>query len=299
MVRRTLKVPPAALRGKVGNTKQLTEYVQIGSRTAASIRHLLAARGYDLSSFDQVLDFACGCGRTISFIRERVDPSRLYGCDSSEVLIAWCRRHLEIADWVVNQPTPPTPFPDSQFDLIYAISFFTHLDQESQMKWLAELRRLLKNDGIVVLSVLGTGTARVDSVSVPESGSRYLALGDEFNSRLCYLTQDYILSEWTRYFHVLDYSEMGLNDHQELVLLGGEAFKKQDPIGPDLPPELMAAYRTRKDLWAHFDERGLGYPDSQWTNLDLYDWALFDGGLEESSLSHLAFESRYGVMETD
>ena len=54
-------------------------------------------------------------------------------------------------------------------------------------------------------------------------------------------TQDYILSEWTRYFHVLDYSEMGLNDHQ----------------------------------------------------------ALFDGGLEESSLSHLAFESRYGVMETD
>ena len=265
MVRRTLKVPPPALRGKVGNTKRLREYVQIGSRTAASIHHLLAAQGYDLSSFGRVLDFACGCGRTVSFIREHVDPGRLYGCDSSDVLISWCRRHLTIADWVVNRPTPPTPFPDSHFDLIYAISFFTHLDEASQNAWLEEWRRLLKDDGLVVLSILGPGPARRDSVAVPDGGSKYLAPWEGFNSQLCYLTRSYISREWVQYFSVLAYSEMGLNDHQDLVLLGGKESNKrrEESISVELSPELKPVYRDREDLWPHFDERGLGYPDSQ------------------------------------
>ena len=40
---------------------------------------------------------------------------------------------------VVNPPLPPLPFADGEFDLIWCGSVFTHLDEERQDAWLAEL----------------------------------------------------------------------------------------------------------------------------------------------------------------
>lgn len=40
-------------------------------------------------------------------------------------------------------PTPPLPYRDDQFDIIYCISVFTHFDEEMQDLWLHELTRVL------------------------------------------------------------------------------------------------------------------------------------------------------------
>ena len=44
----------------------------------------------------------------------------------------------------VNGPEPPLNQPDSSFDLIWAISVFTHLTS-SWSRWLVELHRLMIN----------------------------------------------------------------------------------------------------------------------------------------------------------
>lgn len=54
-----------------------------------------------------------------------------------------------------NQLAPPTPYVSGSFDLIYALSVFSHLDEPLQRDWLAEFRRLLRPGGLLVLSLLG------------------------------------------------------------------------------------------------------------------------------------------------
>ena len=55
---------------------------------------------------------------------------------------------------------PPTKFEDGAFDAILAISVFTHLDQDLQNAWLAELKRIARPGGIVLASVHSEKAAR-------------------------------------------------------------------------------------------------------------------------------------------
>ena len=56
----------------------------------------------------------------------------------------------------VNGETPPLPFPNEHFDLIWAVSVFTHLTAH-WADWLVELHRLLTPDGRLVATFLGEG----------------------------------------------------------------------------------------------------------------------------------------------
>lgn len=64
---------------------------------------------------------------------------------------------------------PPTPYVSESFDLVYALSVFSDLDEHLQRDWLAEFRRLLRPGGLLVLSVLGD-TMR-HRLSAPERAS--------------------------------------------------------------------------------------------------------------------------------
>src|SRR5205823_3371088 len=51
-------------------------------------------------------------------------------------------------------PEPPTAFEAESFDLIWAVSVFTHLT-DSSAPWLLELHRLLKPGGLLVATYMG------------------------------------------------------------------------------------------------------------------------------------------------
>ncbi len=296
-----VRVPPAKLRSRVGITTQLKEYLIIGSRSAHILGNILARSGYEFASFRRILDFACGCGRTLNFAREQVFPERLHGCDSDSELVSWCQMNLAIGGCFVNAASPPTEFPDSYFDFLYSISFFTHIPEPAQRAWLSEWRRIVKNDGLVLLTLLGKRAAKREFTNVPPSGFSHVVRGTKFNEHITYQSYEYVQREWTGLFEVLDFQEAGLNNHQDVVLLGSPASQsRRCKISPPvLPSELMEAYQQREDLRVVFDEYGMGRPDSDtvWRNLTLLDWALSDGGYEMSSLHHLSFDSLFQVVE--
>ena len=62
---------------------------------------------------------------------------------------------MQTVDFSENGPLPPLLFEPQSFDLIYGISVFTHLNQQFQPRWLQELRRILKPDGMLILSLHG------------------------------------------------------------------------------------------------------------------------------------------------
>jgi cyclopropane fatty-acyl-phospholipid synthase-like methyltransferase len=97
------------------------------------------------SDFENVLDWGVGRGRMGRFMSTRA--TSFYGIDIDQDNVGWCAKNLKGSFHHVGL-YPPTPLPSSNFDLIYGISIFTHLSEDTVEKWIAELRRLTKQGGM-------------------------------------------------------------------------------------------------------------------------------------------------------
>src|SRR5919198_1142369 len=146
-------IPPRRLRAAVGSPS-IERYFAAGHGNAAGLLAALRHLGREIGEFESVLDFGCGCGRTLQNLTLADGPT-FHGCDVDEQAIEWAARHLEPARFEVNGFAPPLPYADDSFDLIYAISVFTHLAEENQFEWLRELARVSRPGGVCLLSIHG------------------------------------------------------------------------------------------------------------------------------------------------
>lgn len=144
-----IPLPPPRLRTLVGGTPDAAHFLASGERAAAVVEDAAVAQGVARRT---VLDFGCGCGRTLRHLSGWTSVS---GCDVNPLLVDWCRKNLAGASFEVSSPHPPLPYEDGAFDLVYAISVFTHLTEERQRKWLAELSRILTPGGVLVATTHG------------------------------------------------------------------------------------------------------------------------------------------------
>ena len=131
-----------------------------------------------------------------------------------------------------NDAHPPLPFPDESFDLIYATSVFTHLDERLQFEWLSELQRVSQPGGIVLLTTHGERYRDHRSWSANpaeladrgfvfqriESGTfRLNGLPEYYQAT--YQTRQYVEKTWGAWFDIVGYYELGLNQDQDIVVL--------------------------------------------------------------------------------
>ncbi|HET7443386.1 MAG TPA: class I SAM-dependent methyltransferase [Solirubrobacterales bacterium] len=150
-----LPVPPARLRLLVdGRSGDAAHFLGVGRQMFESIGDAVAAAGTDPGELRSVLDFGCGCGR-VARHWARLEGPEIYGCDYNPELTGWCERNLPFLRVARNRLEPPTPYVTGSFDLVYALSVFSHLDDPLQRRWLEEYRRLLRPGGLLVLSLLG------------------------------------------------------------------------------------------------------------------------------------------------
>jgi SAM-dependent methyltransferase len=150
-----LPLPPARLIHAVAGTKDPAWFWQGGQLGAKALTDILARRGLTLATHTSILDFGCGCGRVIRHLAPLAPAAQLRGTDYNPALIRWCRRALPVAEFSVNDLAPPLRHADGAFDLIYAFSVFTHLTEPLQHAWIAELRRILRPGGLLIISTHG------------------------------------------------------------------------------------------------------------------------------------------------
>ncbi len=151
-----IALPPAKLRHRVHGNLNKVHYLKVGENIAKNIIDLCASVDRDIYSFGHILDFGCGTGRVIRNFHDAPESCHLYGTDIDEDIINWCKEYPATnIQWSLNGHQPPLSFPDNTFDLIYAISVFTHLNEEFQHLWLSELQRIAKSGAIIILTVHG------------------------------------------------------------------------------------------------------------------------------------------------
>jgi SAM-dependent methyltransferase len=147
-------LPPTELIYQTAGTVSPAAYVESGRMTAESIWTTLAGHGADLKRVGALLDFGCGCGR-VTRAWSGMPGVDVHGCDYNARLVAWCARNLPFGTFVVNGLAPPLPYSDERFGFVYAISVFTHLPEDLQTAWLAELRRVTRPGGLLLLTTHG------------------------------------------------------------------------------------------------------------------------------------------------
>lgn len=238
-------VPPPQMRFRVAGECDIPTYISGSDESRVCLATALYEVGKSFENFSHVLDFGCGCGRTLRAFRERPAYWRLFGADIDQRAIDWCRANQDAFDNEQSQVTgdrpadaslkfyispemPPLPFANGLFDLVWAISVFTHLDERRQAVWLSELRRVVRPGGMLLATVHGSffwaGLPNSTIRQIKERGLVYARIDVDRGQlpdwyQCAWHTREYVESTWERYFRVLKYLPCGMHGRQDLVVL--------------------------------------------------------------------------------
>lgn len=154
-----LPLPPARLQVLVAGAAG-PNFAVSGAVAAETLRALFASAGRPLEERRALLDFGVGCGRIARHWQHLGGPD-LHGCDYNRDLVDWCAANLPFMSFARNELEPPLPYGEGAFDAVYAYSVFTHLRNDLQFAWIAEMRRVLEAGGTLVFTVHGRNAAEV------------------------------------------------------------------------------------------------------------------------------------------
>jgi SAM-dependent methyltransferase len=216
-----LPLPPARMRAQVGPLHADARFfLESGRNNAELIRSLVP-----LDDVSALLDWGCGCGRVLRHW-EPLEHARVHGCDINPRMVAWCNEHLPFAEAKVNELSPPLPYGNESFDLVYAFSVMTHLSEELQHAWVAECRRVLKSGGYFLFSTLGDYYVSRDRLTPDERRSfeqgRLIVLYERSaGSSLCsaYHPPVYVERELARDFDVVSFRPAADDGRHDIHLL--------------------------------------------------------------------------------
>jgi 2-polyprenyl-3-methyl-5-hydroxy-6-metoxy-1,4-benzoquinol methylase len=145
-------LPDRLLMVRVVSHADWRVFYETGEAHAAVFAELAQAAGRPLAEARTVLDWGCGCGR-ISRHLPRHTTATIMGRDLDARSTDWCAKHLA-GDFRSCGLQPPLDLADGAIDAALSQSVLTHLGAETQRAWLAELARVIRPGGLLMLSFM-------------------------------------------------------------------------------------------------------------------------------------------------
>jgi SAM-dependent methyltransferase len=213
-------LPPPRLLLNVQMTPYVDEFIRIGRQSASTIRATLGAL-LDEESTPEVLDFGCGCGRTLLHLSA---PWNVHGCDIDAQAIEWLQREIHADRFLTNEAEPPLPWPDARFDAVYAVSVFTHFSESQHGSWRRELARILRPGGLMAVSSMGPGilsnfpahATDENRTLLRELGFFFVPASQSFNANAAFHSPSGLARLLSPEFELIATSERGLDGFQDL-----------------------------------------------------------------------------------
>ena len=221
-----IPLPPAALRHRVGPNSSRAEFLHIGALCADDLMKVYAQLGRRPESDRRWLDFGSGCGRVARHLSKpigcRAPITDYTGVDVDRRQIAWAARHLA-GRFAVIPAAPPTALARGSFDVIFAISVFTHLDEAMQGAWLAELERLLRPGGLLLATThapeiarTSPGVTATELAELEARGFLFRPSVGPFNEQSAFHSRDYLQATWSSHFDSRGFFPFALGSFQDI-----------------------------------------------------------------------------------
>lgn len=100
---------------------------------------------------EAVLDFGCGIGASLPHLREAFPGAHIIGLDVSQKSFEIAGRRFPDAAELTPYDGGRIPLADASLDLAFSACVFHHIDAGEHARLFAELRRVLKPDGVLCI----------------------------------------------------------------------------------------------------------------------------------------------------
>jgi ubiquinone/menaquinone biosynthesis C-methylase UbiE len=183
----------------------------------------------------RVLDAGCGSGPLSAALRAK--GAIVTGFDSSPAMVKLARRRLgEDAELHVADLSQPLPFADGAFDDVVASLVLHYLRDWTAP--LAELRRVLKPGGRLILSVNHPIVYKLFDPSAD-----YFAI-TQYSDEFTFNGQSAVLTNWHRPLHAMTDAFTGAGFRISVI--------SEPPFSPDTPRELLPPHLADRTAFLSF-----------------------------------------------
>jgi SAM-dependent methyltransferase len=231
-------LPRPELMHRVAATDDPAWFVESGRRSLGDIEAVLGLADRGVADATRLLDFGCGCGRVLRHLRSVSERVEIHGVDTDPEAVECVRATLPFVTATTIEPLPPLPFTDAYFDLVVNHSVFSHLPEDYQDAWLAELHRVTAPGGVVELTVHGPHAFEQLCYMLDHAGRDTESMRREFRDhgfvyvhdgswestfpdyyQNAYHSPAYVFEHWGRVFDVVAVVARRALDFQDVVLL--------------------------------------------------------------------------------
>ncbi len=169
--------PPDALLRNIGGGDTPQQHLWLGIQHLETVPALWDLHaGGSWSRVRDVLDFGCGPGRVTRWLRAALPRASLRACDVRSDSIEWADAHID-AQFFVNGASPPVQLDSDSVDLVVALSVFSHLHPDDGVRWIGELARVCRPDGLLMITAFGPFA--LFSIASDAGRSRATGVGQE------------------------------------------------------------------------------------------------------------------------
>lgn len=135
-------------------------YFNDGAKSAGKLRKLLFEELAITPSSDATfLEFACGYGCLTRHLSKTLPEYKIISSDIHPQANQFLVDNFGAS--IVQSTSTPEEFPrDIAYDIIFALSFFSHMPRATWSRWLAALTDRLKPNGMLIFTTQGRGSAK-------------------------------------------------------------------------------------------------------------------------------------------
>ena len=140
-------------------------YFKDGAQSAKQLADLVYDRlGFQRDTSFQMLEFASGYGRVARHWSQFVNSS-VTTCDIHSAAVDFNSNVLSVPS-VLSSPVPESLALPGIYDVIFCLSFFTHMPERTFEHWLNKLYDSLSPNGVLIFTTHGATCAKIRNVEV-------------------------------------------------------------------------------------------------------------------------------------
>jgi len=157
----------------------VAEYFESGRRSAMMLSNLLVELGYNPEGALSMLEFASGYGcftRHLPVVMPRLKST---ACDIHAEAVDFIVNRLHQAATISNSVPEQLDLPE-RYDVVFALSFFSHMPRSTWGRWISALYRHIGEGGVLLFTTHGDLSRKYfgDPI-IPEDGFWFRAFSEQ------------------------------------------------------------------------------------------------------------------------
>jgi SAM-dependent methyltransferase len=162
--------------------KAVEHYFLNGRVSATNIRELVSSRLRRQPAPLEFLDFASGYGCVARHIRNVFPGVNVTAMDIHEKAFWFNQTNLKVKA-ALSSTDPADASAPAQFDVVFALSFFSHMPRKTQLPWLARLSEFVKPGGIFIFTTHGETSHKnhMPHIAVGYDGYGFISESEQFD----------------------------------------------------------------------------------------------------------------------